>query len=67
MIGIQEKENRQLSSKIDDLMRMNKKLKEEKATFVEANEKLIVSKRELEIEIRHFKTAIDSFSSLKNY
>lgn len=53
-----------LGSKIDELMRYNKKLKEEKATFVEANEKLIICNREREVEIRHFKAAIDSFSRL---
>jgi len=63
IIGILERDVMKLNSKIDDLHRQNKRGKEERAIFIEANERLVAANKEKDEEIKHLRLNIDSFSN----
>jgi len=63
VIGVLEKDHLKHQSKMEEVMRVNKRSREERSTYQEANEKLIASNKDQEQEIRYLLQQLDAFST----
>ncbi len=54
-----------MNSRIDDMQRHLKRMKEEKALFIDANEKLVTNQREKDEEIKYLKAALETAGKIK--
>ena len=58
-----EKDHLRHQSKMEEIMRVNKRSREERSVFQEANERLIVSNKDQEQEIRFLRQQLEAFST----